>query len=319
MKLYNFFFASLITLSSAAQTIGPAPSTYFEPRPDDSSSLLNTLLRANDTPLLLESGDTLSIGLYGIEAYKARVRINPDGSVDLPLAGRIDLAGLTVEKAQLAIAELFRSKDLVLSPAVMIDVVDAPHHIITVSGEVKSPGSYPAFTHRTLTEVLGNAGGLNKDASNVVVLMRPSLPAPVNIPIGPDPNNQPYASLPIFAGDEIRVPHVGVAYILGAVKKPGSILLKNFAPTTVIEAIAQAEGMGYEAAANDAQLVRTQGTKRIKVTVAVAKILKGKVQDIPLQNDDILYIPTNQSKAAIKGGAASLIVSLANSYIFATH
>jgi polysaccharide export outer membrane protein len=77
------------------------------------------------------------------------------------------------------------------------------------------------------------------------------------------------------------------------------------------------DGVGFEASADNSLLLRTEGTKRILIPVHVRRILQGKAEDIALQNDDILYIPTNSGKAALKGGAAGLIVSLASTYIYA--
>jgi len=219
----------------------------------------------------------------------------------------------------------------VLSPGVTLEVLDSPGRTITVSGEVAKPGVYPAAGDavsggtgtngasgvRTLNQALSLAGGLKDTASGIVTLIRPSLPGPVSIPLGTDPNHQPYAALPVFAGDEVRVAHVGQAYVIGAVGKQGAVPLKNYSPTTVSQAVSVAGGIGLEASANSARLVRIQGDQRVVTVVHVRKILAGKEPDFALQNDDILYIPTNEGKAALKAGAAGIIVSLASTYIYA--
>jgi polysaccharide export outer membrane protein len=70
----------------------------------------------------------------------------------------------------------------------------------------------------------------------------------------------------------------------------------------------------------DAHIVRTSGSgrSRVLVPVNISQIIKGKSPDIPLTSDDILFVPTNKMKAAIKGGGSSLIVSLASAFLY-TH
>jgi polysaccharide export outer membrane protein len=284
-------------------------------------------MQASETVIPIEKYDLLSVRVVGADELAVRTRVAPDGGIDIPLAGHISVVGLTVEQAQNAIANLVRDKNLVLSPGVTIEVLDSPGRTITVSGEIAKPGVYPAAGDstngttptsgvRTLTQLLSLAGGLKDTASGVVTLVRPSLPAPVSIPLGTDPNHQPYAELPVFAGDEVRVAHVGQAYVIGAVGKQGAVPLKNYSSTTLSQAVTVAGGIGFEASANSARLVRMEGDKRVVTIVHVRKILDGKEPDFALQNDDILYIPTNKGKAALKSGAAGIIVSLASLYIY---
>jgi polysaccharide biosynthesis/export protein len=331
VKAFSIFLGCLLSGGGVAQTVAPVPSTYSEPFHIDSTPELDQLMHATQTVEPLQKGDLLKIGVYGADVLAERTRIAPDGTIDIPLAGNILLAGLTVEEAQNAITRLIKQQKLVLTPAVTVDVLESPGRVITIDGQVKNPGVYPAVGDaqvgstgansssgiRTLGQLISLAGGLTETASNIVTLIRPSLPDPVSIPLNTDPNHQRYMALPLFGGDQIQVSHGGQAYVVGAVKKQGIIPLKDYSPTTVAQAIAISDGIGYEAAENDARLVRTIGTKHVVYTVQVRKIIQGKVPDIALQNGDILYVPTNEGKAALKGGAVGLIVALASTYIYA--
>jgi polysaccharide export outer membrane protein len=314
----------VFTTTLSAQTVAPAPTVSIEPSKIDSTAELAQLMQASETVVPIEKYDLLSIRVVGADELAVRTRVAPDGGIDIPLAGHISVVGLTVEQAQKAIANLVREKNLVISPGVIIELIDSPGRTITVSGEVVKPGVYPAAGNassiisgvRTLNQLLSLAGGLKDTASGTITLVRPSLPGPISIPLGTDPNHQIYASLPVFAGDEVRVAHVGQAYVIGAVGKQGAVLLKNYSPTTISQAVSVSGGVGFEASANSARLVRIQGEKRVVTVVHVRKILSGKEPDFALQNDDILYIPTNKGKAALKSGAAGIIVSLASLYIY---
>jgi protein involved in polysaccharide export with SLBB domain len=326
MKHLHLLLAFALSATAAAQTVGPAPSISVQPSHIDSTAELAKLMQASEYVIPIEKYDLLSVRIVGADELSVHTRVAPDGGIDIPLAGHISVVGLSIEEAQNAIAKLVRDKNLVLSPGVSIEVIDSPGRTITVSGEVAKPGVYAAAGDaggslngvRTLSQLVSLAGGLKDTASGIVTLVRPSLPGPVSIPLGTDPNHQPYASLPVFSGDEIRVAHVGQAYVIGAVPKQGAIPLKNYSPTTISQAVSIAGGIGFEASANSARLVRVDGDKRVVTIVHVRKILKGKEPDFALQNDDILYIPTEAGKAALKSGAAGIILSIVGLYLY-TH
>lgn len=321
----------VVASSCVAQTVGPVPSTYRTPPPVDSSAELAKLMQAREGSLVFQPYDLLKLNVAGADEVSERVRVAPDGTIGVPLAGSLPVAGMTASEAQDAVAQLLRDKQLVRDPAVTIDVLETPGRVVTIAGQVRSPGVYPLIGDsqigttnptalggvQTLGQLLALAGGLLDSSSDVITLTRASLATPVSIPMGNDPNHMPYAGLQLAAGDQIEVPRGGLAYVIGAVKKQGAISLKNFSPTTVSQAMALVEGIGYEAAENDARLVRTEGDHRVVYKVEIRKIIEGKVADVALQNDDILYVPTVAGKAALKGGAAGLIVSLAATYIYA--
>ena len=50
--------------------------------------------------------------------------------------------------------------------------------------------------------------------------------------------------------------------------------------------------------------------------VPLKAIIEGKATDMAMQDQDILMLPTSQIKAAIKGGGAALIVSVASAFIY---
>ena len=303
---------------AGSETIGPAPSVLFSASlPNTEPANLDSLMHALTPVYVLQPDDIVTVNLYGVEDFSLKPRIAEDGTVNLPLIGPVSIGGLTIAQAEQVVDALLIQHDMVKVPGTTIETVERPHQVVTVSGNVAKPGVYPATGKHTLSDYLSTAGELKDTASSTVTLTRPGSISPIAIPLGPDPRNSTFRSIPIFAGDEIHASGVGTIYVIGATKIQGAFPLKNNTPTTVFEAIALAGGIGFEAAANSSQVVRTQGDKRILIPVHVAKIITGKEPDLLLRNDDILYIPTDKGKAAIKGGGAGLIVSLASTYIYA--
>jgi polysaccharide export outer membrane protein len=314
LSVFLFVFAS-IGLASA-QTLGPAPLLQYEAPAPSPANMVEPLLHATKPPLVLAPDDLILIQVYSVEAFKVRTRIARDGTIEVPLAGKIVLAGRTIEQAQDDIHKLLIAKHLVINPGVTIEPIETPGDVISVSGEVVRSGVFSALGDHTLIQMLSLTEGEKQTASNVVTLHRPGLPEPVQIDLGSDPAHSPYAQIPVFAGDSLVVPNVGQVFVLGALGKQGLVPLRNYSPTTVVEAITESGGIGFQASPDDARLMRTQGTKRVILTVHVGKILQGKEPDIALKNDDILYIPTSAGKAALKGGAAGIIAGFATAFLY---
>ena len=312
----SFLVMFSLACAAAAQTAGPAPLQMREPAAPSSPATINLLLTATPPPLVLSPDDLILIQVYGVEAFKVRTRVERDGSIQIPLAGRISVGGMTVEQAQDAIRKLIQQQALVLDPGVTIDVLELPSATISITGEVLRPGAFPALGSHTLLQLIALGEGEKETASSVVSLSRPGLAAPVLIDLGSDPAHSLYGQIPIFSGDTVRVQHVGQAFVLGALGKQGIVNLRSYSPTTISEAISESGGIGFQASPDSARMVRTQGTERIVMDVHVGKILQGREPDIALHNDDILYVPTSATKAAIKGGAAGIIAGFATAFLY---
>jgi polysaccharide export outer membrane protein len=314
----------LSCMPSRAQFGGNAPVSPSHQT--EGASLLESLLHARRTDLQFAPDDVISVQVYGVKDYVVQQQIAQDGSVLFPLIGKVQVAGLTVEQLENSLAKLLASSGMVRDPQVTVTAISRPSAIVTVSGDVAKPGTFPAYGNRTLTDYLSDAGWLNNTvptgspisspASSTVTLLRPSLAQPVAIPLGPNPAHSPYGNIPLFPGDQIRVGTVGVVYAVGAFKTQGAYPLKNTSATTVLQLVALAGGIGYEADRKDAHVIRTEGDRRYILDLNVAGILKGKAADVALRSDDILFVPSNAMRAAIKGGGSGLVVSLAAAYLY---
>ena len=321
--LFSAFVAVLLPLARA-QFVGPSPTAQVEVKSHDpGSDVLQQLLHTPYPKVVLRADDTVSVKLYEVKDFDVVRRVTQSGTISLPLIGNIPAAGMSVDELQQSIDDKLIAKGMIYHPQAVVTEVSLPSAVITVSGDASKPGIFPAQGNLTLIDYLSMAGGLAKpavmgdvEASPVVTLIRPSLPAPVTIQLGADPATSPYARIPVFAGDEIRIGKLGVVYAVGALHTQGAYALKPTSATTVLELIALAGGIGYEASADASSIVRTSGGTRVLIPLNVNKIINHQQADIPLQGDDILFIPTSKMKAAIKGGGAGVITALASAYIY---
>ena len=327
MKPWASFVFGLALLGPPcfAQFLGSVPA-QGEKSTTENAALLQSLLQARRPILLFRADDVISVQVYGIKDYSVEQRVAEDGSIIFPLVGKVQVAGLTVEQLENTLAGLLAKSGMVREPQVTVNAISRPWAIVTVSGDVVRAGTFPAYGDLTVMDYLSQAGGLNDNlptnpptnspASSVVTLVRSSLEEPVSIPLGPNPKASPFARIPLFPGDELRVSKVGVVYAVGAFKTQGAYPLKNSSPTTLMQLVALAGGIGFEAN-KDAYLIRTEGRSKYIFELDVSQIMKGRTADMALQSDDILFAPTNKMRAAIKGGGAAVIVSLASAYLYA--
>jgi polysaccharide export outer membrane protein len=154
-------------------------------------------------------------------------------------------------------------------------------------------------------------------ASHVITINRPGVPQPITVDLGTDPAKSAQANIPIFARDTIVVSRVGVVYVLGAFKTQGAIPLQQNTPLTLMKVASLAGGPGFEGRANDLRIIRTNGFSRQVVQVDIKKVMNGQAPDPVLQSDDIVFLPSNPMKAAIKSGGLSTLIGLASILVVA--
>ena len=261
-------------------------------------------------------GDQISVHLYDANDYNPPpLRISLDGSVQLPLIGVVHVGGLTIHQAEDLVARRLIDAGMYRSPQITIQLLESPNQIITVTGEVHAV--VPALGgNKRLLDVLAAANGLPANASHVLAINRPGVAEPITIDLGPDPLRSAQADIPVYARDTIVVSRVGVVYVLGAFRTQGAIPLVQNSPLTLMQVAALGNGYGWEGQLNDVQLVRTIGLERRIVHVDFKKVLQGKAPDPVLQTDDIVYLPPNAIRSAIKVGGINTLFGILSTIIF---
>ncbi len=297
--------------AALGQFQGPAPTRADSPNPDNKGLVERAPTEfIPGGPIVLHPGDGISVSVYGVTDYKVPARIAGDGNVDLPLIGSTHVAGLTVEQAQKLVAQKLIDGGMILSPDVLISVTDSTVDIIGVMGEVNSPRAIPAFAPMSLFDALSAAGGLKPDASHSISILRKGVDEPLLVVVNSNPANAVDQNIPLYPGDRVIVPRTGVVYVVGAVLHSGAYAITPDTPLTLTQAVTLAGNTGFQAATTDTRIIRTTGAKRREIKVNLSRVIDGKAPDPILQNDDIVMIPTNMMKAAIKGGGIGIAMGL---------
>ena len=109
------------------------PSGWIPPRAGE----------ANESRYVLGPNDELVISVLGLEHLSdKRVRINAEGDIHLPLAGRVRAAGMTLDRLQAELAK--RLGNYMQAPQVTVSVWQVGSQPVSVIGAVNRPGVHQA-------------------------------------------------------------------------------------------------------------------------------------------------------------------------------
>lgn len=116
--------------------------------------------------------DRVDISVFGVPELTRGVQIDANGRFALPLVGEIEAAGQTPAQLGELIASRLRGR-YVRDPQVAVNA-DTVNQMITVDGEVETPGLYPVTGRMTLMRAIARAEGVGEfgNASFVVVFRR---------------------------------------------------------------------------------------------------------------------------------------------------
>lgn len=111
--------------------------------------------------------------LYESEAMRPiRAQIMANGDVVLPLVGAVNVGGMNLAQAQVAISEAY-GQGVIKDSRVNVTVVERSFTNVVVLGEVNKPGVYPLPKYEDdLAHALAIAGGLNENAGGMLEVHR---------------------------------------------------------------------------------------------------------------------------------------------------
>lgn len=166
--------------------------------------------------------------------------------------------------------------------------------IVDVEGNVKRPMAYEMRKGESLATLLKYCGGLRGDAykkSLRVERRNGQMKSVHNV------EEFDFADFKVEDGDEITVEGIYDRYenmveVKGAVWRPGKYELGDKI-TSVRSLIEQAQGLTEEAMTSRAVMRRMKPNRTQEViSIDLEGIMNGSVADMPLENEDVLFIPT---------------------------
>jgi polysaccharide export outer membrane protein len=254
------------------------------------------------------------------------VRIDRSGFIRLPMAGRVQASGLTVEQLENAIAG--RLKVYIKEPEVAVSVVEFRSQPVSVLGSVRNPGVHQLQGRKTLVEILSLAGGLADDAGHSVKITRRLEWGRIPLASAADDASggfsvaevalkdilearNPADNILILPNDVISVPRAEMVYVVGQVPRAGGYVLRERETLSVLQALSLAGGLDRVAAPQNARILRAAAgqANRTEIPVDLKKIMAAQAGDVALESEDILFIPASAPKKAL-GRAAEAAIQL---------
>jgi polysaccharide export outer membrane protein len=312
MRLMGRMVLSLTWLLPIAQQCWTAPqeSTF-------AADSKNEAHREQDVlGYVLGPGDQIAVHVVNVEEISDKpIPVELNGYVRLPLIGSIRVSGLTIAQVEVIVADRLRT--YILHPDVSINIAEFRSQPVSVIGAVKSPGIQQVQGRKTLLEMLSLSGGLDAAAGSTVKVTRGLQRGRIPLAhVADDQTKQfsvaevslksllnaknPEENILIEPYDVISVPRADVVYVIGEVHKAGGFPLDNAEEATVLQALSMAGGLDQMAQPQNAKILRRVPgvASRTEIGVHLKKILDGRASDVPMQAEDILFIPSSMPKKA---------------------
>jgi polysaccharide export outer membrane protein len=253
-------------------------------------------------PMLL-AGDVLQVSVFRQPELALEVRIPQDGRISFGLIGAVQAGGRTPSSLEGEIRSRLE-KDYLHEASVTVTVKEFSKRRVYVVGGVSKPDGYEILPDGRLTilQVVAMAGGFTDRAYKefVQIVRRRGMQEREVIRLSLRDverlvaRGQAEADVELWPDDLIVVPSaVRVAYVLGAVNKPGQVDVPNEARVTVSMAVSLAGSYTKFASTGRVQVLRqTPGGEIRKITIDLDSVLDGKLeQDVELLPGDVVWVP----------------------------
>ncbi len=214
--------------------------------------------------LTLGPGDVVAVQVYGRPELSSTIYIGDDGTIRMPLAGAVNVSGLSPAQASQRVAEALKEGNFLVNPQVSIILSQFRSQQVSVLGDVRAPARFPIESRTTVLDLLALAGGVNESGGNVVYLIRPDNSGHVTrYPIdlkGLSDSKSAIPTLTLRGGDTVFVPRAEQFYIYGEVTTPNMYRIEP--GMTVLQAMARGGGVTPRGSENRVEIKRRLANDR---------------------------------------------------------
>jgi polysaccharide export outer membrane protein len=233
---------------------------------------------------LLTAGDIVRISVFKNPELSLDARVSETGAISYPLVGSVQLTGLTLPAAERKIGQMLKDGGFVLNPQVNILLTTALGNLVSVIGEVNTPGRYSLETAGGhLSGMLAAAGGISQTGGDFVVVTgtRNGKPFRREIDIVKmSSSGNPDDDVELHGGDTLFVNRAPLFYIYGQVQKPGQVRLER--GMTVMQALASGGGVTGKGTSRGIVRHRRDAGGKVKE--------EGVALDDDVHDQDVIYV-----------------------------
>ena len=307
--------ASAVASGSAGRTVSEEIAAK-KPEPE-----------ATDTRYRIGPGDVLEVRVARApELSRDAVRVDQSGSIRMPMLD-VDIPAACQTEGELAqnIARLYRKYKN--DPHVDVFVKEFQSQPVAVIGAVHGAAQFKMQRRVRLLELLSLAGGPTDSAGQSVQIVHAGKGPICQQPgsSGTDGNDAsafvtytlkdtlhglPEANPFVQPGDIIQVPLADQVFVLGNVRKPSAIPLKE--PLTVSRAIAIAGGTAPSTKKDKVRILRQLpgSTQKQEIYVDLTAIEKNKATDVALMPNDVVDVPISGTKSILRSLLGTVVPTI---------
>jgi polysaccharide biosynthesis/export protein len=270
----------------------------------------------NEPQVRVGPGDLLVVSVFDTPELAQTIRVNELGDASFNLIGRLHVSDLTPDEARNAIARKLVDGHFLVNPQVSLIIQEYGTQGVSVLGEVQKPGVYPVLGNRTLLDIISLAGGTTMYAGSSVTVKRASDGSLTTIPLTMNATKTLISDVRLQPGDKVIIPRASLVYVLGDVGRPGGFIMQNSGRMTVLQAVALAGGQTNTASMDHTRVIHKTDSGYTDTQIPLTKIMNGKVPDLELQANDILYVPKSGVKSLVYRTVPGIIQSASSAAIY---
>lgn len=250
----------------------------------------------------IRKNDELDVAVVGDTKLSGKFRVDTDGNITMPMAGRIKLFGLQPFEAGNKVTQTLKSRQILRRPQVTVTISGRPVQTVSVSGAVVTQGRTNIKENTRLNEVLEPAGiqpGASDLARVVVTRTENNKTHDIVVDYGAyrEGRANSEANNPILLDNDKVYVYSKAPVIEGTVRITGEVGTPSPAVpvakgTTAVQAILLAGGV-TPLADKDRIVVRRGGTE---IAVPFKDVREGATEkDIVLQDKDEIFVTRREN------------------------
>lgn len=276
-------------------------------------SALSAHAQQQDDRYRIGAGDVLDVRIYNRpQLSRDAVRVEGNGMIRMPLI-ETEIQAACLTEGELAKSIATRYTKYYRNLQVDVFIKEFHSRQIAIIGAVNDQGRFELQRRIRLLELLTYAKGPSPRAGQTINVVHSSAPslckkdnddeisAFASYRLSDTLLGEPKANPYLEAGDIVTLPEADQVYVVGNVVMPLTIPLRE--PITVSRAIAMAGGTRQDTKKDKIRIVRQEPgapTKK-EMVVDLAAIEKRQAEDIQLQPNDIVDVPTSAGRSLLRG------------------
>jgi len=238
-------------------------------------------------------GDLLDLEVFDTPELSGKLRVDQQGRLTLPLGGDVQVQGLTVAAAADAVRQKLVDLQIMLQPAVTVNIVEYATEGVTVLGEVRSPGIYTLLGPHSLYDAIASAGGATaSEGATITITHANDADHPVIVQVTTPNYSAAQKATIVQPGDTVVVSRADLVYIVGDVAHSGAFYVQNGQPLTVLDLVSLAQGPNRTALMSHTALIRSAPDGSIlKFRLDLTKVMNSEEKNMVLQAGDVVVVP----------------------------